>query len=247
MNDEAFGDDAKGSLHPFRRAAVSTDSHEQYFISYGVGPAEMDALWAAGWRHFGVIFFKYRRVMIGGVSCTVVPLRVDLERFAPSRSQRRIVARNRDARVVVREAAHSREKEELFERHRRRFRENVPESLSDFISHAPSRVPCRNEEICVYLDRRLVAACFLDIGARAASAVYAMFDPAESRRSLGIYTMLLSIRRARELGCRHYYPGYACLEPTVYDYKKRFAGLELYDWRGDWRAFPSTETGQDVS
>lgn len=232
--EEAFDGETGASPHPFGRVVISTAPHEQYFVSYGVSPAAMDALWASGWRHFGIIFFRYRRATVPGGNCTVVPLRVDLERFTLSRSQRRIVARNRDARVVVGETSPAREKEELFERHKRRFRENVPESLSDFLSHAPARVPCRNEEICVYLEDRLVAASFLDVGSRSTSAVYAMFDPAESRRSLGIYTMLLSIRRARDLKCRYYYPGYACAEPSVYDYKKRFAGLERYDWRGGW-------------
>ena len=74
----------------------------------------------------------------------------------------------------------------------------------------------------------------LDVGQTATSAVYAMFDPAHSRRSLGIFTMLEAIRYSRERGRRHYYPGYACVEPSVYDYKKNFAGLEHYDWR-EWR------------
>lgn len=240
MSDDVSDDELDEPPEHLRRAAISTAAQEQYFISYNVSPSEMDALWASGWRHFGMIFFRYRRATVCGEGCTVVPLRVDLERFTPSRSQKRIVARNHDARVVVRATEHAREKNELFERHKRRFRENVPESLTDFLSHAPARVPCRNEEICVYLSDNLVAASFLDVGARATSAVYAMFDPAESRRSLGIYTMLLSIGRARELGCRYYYPGYACLEPSVYDYKKRFAGLERYDWRGRWHPLAPT-------
>ena len=61
-----------------------------------------------------------------------------------------------------------------------------------------------------------------------------MFDPDESRRSLGVYTILLAIERARSMGQRHYYPGYASREPSPYDYKKNFAGLEEYDWRGRW-------------
>jgi len=122
----------------------------------------------------------------------------------------------------------------MFEAHRRRFRTDVPDSLHDFLSHAPSEVPCRNETIRVYAGARLVAAHFLDVGRTAASSVYSMFDPSESRRSLGVYTILLAVERSRRLGCRHYYPGYACREPSPYDYKKRFGGLEEYDWRGGW-------------
>ena len=61
-----------------------------------------------------------------------------------------------------------------------------------------------------------------------------MFDPSESRRSLGVYTILLAVELSRRLGSLYYYPGYASREPSPYDYKRNFHGLEEYDWRGRW-------------
>lgn len=209
-------------------------SQEEYFLCWRAAPGRMDALWAEGWRHFGPIFFRYRRWRHGGRSLTITPLRMELSRFEPSRSQRRVLARNRDLRVEAGPTALDAETFEMFEAHRRRFRADVPDSLHDFLSHEPAEVPCRNETIRVYAGRRLVAAHFLDVGRSATSSVYSMFDPAESRRSLGVYTILLAVERSRRLGCRHYYPGYACREPSPYDYKKNFDGLEEYDWRGRW-------------
>ncbi len=209
-------------------------SQEEYFLCWRADAGRMDALWAEGWRHFGPIFFRYRRWRHGGRSLTVTPLRMELSRFGPSRSQRRVLARNRDLRVEVGPTALDAETRAMFEAHRRRFRADVPDSLHDFLSHEPSEVPCRNETIRVHAGRRLVAAHFLDVGRSATSSVYSMFDPAESRRSLGVYTILLAVERSRRLGCLHYYPGYACREPSPYDYKKNFDGLEEYDWRGRW-------------
>ncbi|MDQ3805666.1 MAG: arginine-tRNA-protein transferase, partial [Acidobacteriota bacterium] len=209
-------------------------SHEEYFFRWHVGPREMDALWAEGWRHFGPVFFRYRRGEYGGRGCTVMPLRIDLARFAPSRSQRRVIAKNRDARVRVEATVVTAEMLLMFERHKARFSEEVPDSLGSFLSFEPASVPCPNVSILVHLEGRLAAASFLDVGHAATSAVYAMFDPAHARRSLGIFTMLEAIRYSRAHGRRYYYPGYACLEPSVYDYKKNFAGLEHFDWRGAW-------------
>lgn len=210
-------------------------SQEEYFLCWSAAPERMDGLWAEGWRHFGPIFFRYRRWLYEGRNLTITPLRVELARFEPSRSQRRVAARNRDLRAEVGPTALDAEMFEMFEAHRRRFRTDVPDSLRDFLSpHAPAEVPCRNETIRVYDGGRLVAAHFLDVGSRATSSVYSMFDPAESRRSLGVYTILLAAERARGLGQRHYYPGYATREPSPYDYKKNLAGLEEYDWRGGW-------------
>ena len=209
-------------------------SQEEYFLCWSASPGQMDELWAEGWRHFGGVFFRYRRWQHGGRWLTVTPLRVDLGRFAPSRSQRRVLARNGDLRVETRPTEIGAAMRRMFRLHRLRFREQVPESLDNFLSFAPATVPCRNETIRVYSGSRLVAAHFLDVGADASSSVYSMFDPEESRRSLGVYTILLAVELSRRLGCLYYYPGYASREPSPYDYKKNFDGLEEYDWRGGW-------------
>src|SRR5215211_7080966 len=77
-------------------------SQEEYFLCWGADGERMDALWAEGWRHFGPVFFRYRRWLYAGRRLTVTPLRMELARFEASRSQRRVLARNRDLRVEVR-------------------------------------------------------------------------------------------------------------------------------------------------
>lgn len=214
----------------------------EYFVARRVPAADMDALWAQGWRHFGVYFFRYSSVEHHGALCHVLPLRVELAAFEPSRSQRRTLARNRDLQVVIRDAVIDPAREALFDRHRKRFKDNVPDSLRNFLSNQPSTVPCRNQEIAVYKGDRLLAMSFLDIGEAATSAVYAAFEPEEHKRSLGIFTMLLAIEHSRGLGCRYYYPGYVYREPSMYDYKKRFSGSEFLDWTAGWRPYSATQT-----
>ncbi|HEX8352243.1 MAG TPA: GNAT family N-acetyltransferase [Pyrinomonadaceae bacterium] len=218
-------------------------SDEEYFLCRSAGPETMDALWAEGWRHFGEIFFRYRRWRHAGRDYTITPLRIDVERFAPSRSQRRVLARNRDLRVEARPTALDAALRAMFEAHRRRFRTDVPGSLRSFLSHAPADVPCRNETLRVYAGDRLVAAHFLDVGLGATSAVYSMFDPEESRRSLGVYAILAAVDLSRRSGRRHYYPGYGTREPSPYDYKRNFSGLEEYDWHGRWVPTPARDAG----
>jgi arginyl-tRNA--protein-N-Asp/Glu arginylyltransferase len=218
---------------------MSNSKREQNFLCLSAAPAEMDRLWADGWRHFGIFFFRYRQSTHGEMVFNVLPLRVDLNRFVLSRSQKRVLKNNHDAQIVIGAATIDDAKEALFRKHRQRFRENVPSSLDDFLSPAPASVPCRNLELCVYKGEQLMGVTFLDIGESATSAVYAIFDPAETKRSLGILMMLYSIRFSRERGYRYYYPGYAYREPFNYDYKKRFAGLEYLDWDFGWRPYLS--------
>jgi arginine-tRNA-protein transferase len=209
----------------------------EFFVANQVRPADMDWLWSQGWRHFGTYFFRYSMALQGGVPCHVIPLRLDVTRFQPSTSQRRTLRRNRDLEVAIRDTAIDSPKEALFDRHRQRFEENVPDSLYDFLSTEPASVPCINREICVYGGDRLLAVSFLDIGEAATSAVYAAFEPDESKRRLGIFTMLRAIEYSRDLGARYYYPGYAYREPSGYDYKKNFAALEYFDWSDGWKPF----------
>ncbi len=216
---------------------MTSENSSENFICLDVAPAQMDQFWADGWRHFGVLFFRYRAALHDGKTFTVLPLRIDLQHFNLTRSLKRVFAKNRDTKTLIRPTVVDEAKKALFLKHRLRFKENIPSSLDDFLSPYPASVPCLNLQLCLYLGERLVGVTFLDVGEAATSAVYAMFDPAEMRRSLGIMMMLQSIQLSRERECRYYYPGYAYREPFTYDYKKRFAGLEYLDWAAGWKPY----------
>jgi arginine-tRNA-protein transferase len=207
------------------------------FYSSQVTPEQTDLLLAEGWRHFGEHFYRYNLGYYKYDIRAVYALRVNLEKYSFSKNQRRVLRRNEDLRTVVRPIEVTDEKEELFERHKKRFEYGVPDSLYDFLSYDPSIIPCEGLEVCAYRDRELYAAAFFDVGKTAISSVYAMFNPEEKTRSLGILTMLLEIKYAYRTGKKFYYHGYAYEGNSFYDYKKRFRGLESYDWVGSWTDF----------
>jgi arginine-tRNA-protein transferase len=203
----------------------------QFRIIDRATPAEMDQLWAAGWRHFGTEFFRYARAYYDEREVCVQLLRIDLQKFLPSRSQRRVLKRSTDVRVEFGPAKIDAEREQIFASHRSRFKENRPNSLRDFLSSSPSQVPCAAKECRLFLHDRLFAVGYFDVGHEAVSAVYSMFDPAESRQSPGIQLILEEIGWATEHEFRYFYLGYCYDQPSFYDYKKNFAGTEYLDWR----------------
>ena len=180
----------------------------EYSIQEKLTPRQMDYAWAHGWRHFGNYFFRYS---IAGDKHIqhVVPLRIKLADVQLSTSQKRVWRRNRDLNIKIRDAFIDDDKRALFDRHKTRFREHVPDQLSSFLGDEPAHIPCRTKEICLFKDVRLVAASFLDIGETSTSSIYAMFEPAESKRSLGIYLILLSIKFSGRVLKKYYYTGYA--------------------------------------
>jgi arginyl-tRNA--protein-N-Asp/Glu arginylyltransferase len=210
---------------------------EDTFISWSIPPGQMDDLWAAGWWYLGPVFFRRAYIEWGGRLAPLQHLRLRLNHFRPSDSQRRTLRRNADLEVRVRPAQIDDERRELFNRHKIRFSDSIPRDLEDFLGPSPSTNPVPAMEFGVYLQDRLVAASYLARGVNSVASLYCIFDPEESRRGLGIFTMLSEIQWAKEQGCKLYYPGYALLEPSPMDYKKTFYGLQMYEWGGKWHAF----------
>lgn len=200
-------------------------------------PAEiMDQVWAAGWRHFGRYFFRYstQQGEHGGLQ-TITPLRIDLASCSFTKSQRRVLNKNADLRTDIVPATLDGELRALFQRHKKRFSYNIPDTLETFLGPDPARGPCECRMLRVFDGERLIAASFFDLGQQSASSVYGMFEPEYSSRSLGIFTMLLEIQHCRTSGLRWLYPGYATHEPSAYDYKKQFRSTEYLDWStGAW-------------
>src|SRR5690606_10145010 len=82
----------------------------------------------------------------------------------------------------------------------------------------------------------LAAAALVDVLGDGLSLVYSFFDPAEARRSLGVYTILDHIQQARAAGYAHVYLGYWIPGSDKMDYKAHFRPLELL-LGGEWRPY----------
>jgi len=205
------------------------------FCAEAVSGTEMDELLAKGWRHFGTHFFRYNLGVYDFEIRPVIPLRIRFAKFSLSKSQRRVLRRNADLKTVIRPIEITRETEAIFAKHKLRFRHGTPDSIYDFVSRAPAKIPCEAMEIRVYENENLLAASFLDIAETSTSGIYAIFDPKASSRSLGIFTMLKEIEFSIESGKLFYYQGYCYAGESFYDYKKRFRAIEQYDWNGNWK------------
>jgi arginyl-tRNA--protein-N-Asp/Glu arginylyltransferase len=200
-------------------------------------PEQMDSLWANGWRHFGTHFFRYNVGLLIDDVRFVLPLRIRLENFTFSKSQRRVLRLNEGLDVTIRPITIDEQSKNLFDRHKTRFNHGVPESIYNFISTEPDVSPCEAKEIRVSQNDQLLAVSYFDVGSNSTSGIYAMFEPTITDRSLGIFTMLKEIEYSIETNREFYYQGYAYQGPSFYDYKKRFRGTEAFDWYDQWLAY----------
>ena len=150
-----------------------------------------------------------------------VSVRVVVDDFKASASQRRILRENADLIGVMAPAKPTGEQYSLF---RAYLDERHPDggmadmSVLDYSmmvedSHIDTvMTEYRRRGIDSFLTSRgegpLVAACLTDRLADGLSLVYSFYDPDENRRSLGAYVILDHIEKARRLGLPHVYLGY---------------------------------------
>jgi len=197
-----------------------------------INPQLLDEYLEKGWRHFGTYFFRYILSVHNNQYCIVVPLRIRLENYTLTKSQRKLMKKNEGFRHEIKPIEIDEERILLFERHKKKFKSTAPVSIYEFLSYEnPAWVPCEGKELDVYDEDKLIAVSFFDVSEKGISSIYGMFDLDYSDRRLGIYTMLLEVEYAIQLKKTYYYHGYSYNISSFYDYKKRFNGLEAFDWR----------------
>ena len=185
-----------------------------------------------GFRRSGDIV--YRPHCHGCRAC--VPVRIPVDAFRPSRSQRRCRTRNEDVEMRVLPAERSDEQLALY---RRYLRARHPDGGMD--GHGAPEFDqfligswTSGRFLELRAGGRLLAVAATDLVDDALSAVYTFFDPDEAERGLGTLAILRQIDWARREGRRHLYLGYWIDGHGKMDYKRRFHPLETFDGRR-WR------------
>jgi arginine-tRNA-protein transferase len=199
-----------------------------------VGAPLYDRLAALGFRRSGSRI--YRPACPACTAC--VPLRVPADVFRLSRTQRRIWMRNGDLVVRERPPGFDAEHYALYCRYiagrhpRGGMDETTPEAYLGFIS--AQGIETRLVEFLAA--GCCVAVAVMDVMSDGLSAVYTFFDPALSRRSLGMYAVLWQIEAARKQGKKWLYLGYWIEDCRKMSYKVAFRPYELL-LAGRWQRF----------
>lgn len=158
-----------------------------------------------------------------------VPSRVPVETFQMSRSQKRIWKKNQD--LVIRQSAVHLDPAH-FELYKKYQRLRHPESsMADFSQDDYERFICQPfcDSILIefFLGEDLISVALADQVPNGISAVYTMFDPNVSARSLGTFAVLYHIDQARLRSLDFVYLGYWIENSRKMQYKSNFRPLEV--------------------
>ena len=160
-----------------------------------------------------------------------IPVRIPVNRFIPSRNQKRVLARNQDLTVRWRESQFT---DEQFSLYRRYMQSRHAGSSMDDDNPAYYRRLLDTDWSATRLAEirhgsNLVAVAITDWLESGLSAVYTFFDPDAQTRSLGTYAILQQIQSAAQNDLPYVYLGYWIKECAKMAYKDKFQPFEYFD------------------
>jgi arginine-tRNA-protein transferase len=204
-----------------------------------VQPETFDQLLEEGDRRTGRML--YRTNCPACNACQ--PLRVPVKRFVPSRSQRRVWKANPDVEVRVGRPALNRDRLTLYNRHKmERGLSTSGQPLSPENYRAWLNDSCVDtREFAYYVADRLIGVTIVDAGRHAASSVYHYFDPDESRRSLGTWSVLKELQWCQENGLDWYYLGFYVSDCSHLVYKASYYPHQRKE-NGQWVEYESADS-----
>lgn len=206
-------------------------ANNEFIVASSLESGLYQSLMDAGFRRSGEIV--YRPTCEGCREC--VPIRVPVNTFTPSRSQLRARRKNGDVRVEIGPPTLTDEKWRIYTAYQTDQHDGAMNTGRDDLESFLYRSPTTTEEMTYYVGERVVAVGIVDVTPLALSSVYFYFDPAERRRSIGVYSALREIEECRTRRLPYWYIGYYVRDCRRMSYKAHYQPYELLDADGVWR------------
>ncbi len=162
-------------------------------------------------------------------------VRLPVARFQPSRQQRRTWNRNRDLITTVTTTPDRQEHLALFERYIRARHSGG--GMDEMTGDAPFEFlqsPWGSTLFYEFRDQQgnLLSVAVSDPLLDGLSAVYSYFEPSESKRSLGVMSVLWQIEQAIQRQLPFLYLGYWIADSPKMSYKANYQPLQWFDGEG---------------
>ncbi|MGC1273409.1 MAG: arginyltransferase [Planctomycetaceae bacterium] len=202
----------------------------EYRYLIDISASEFEAMLSRGWRRQGACFFRP-----ACPNCTKCrSLRVNVDAFSPTKSQRRCRKRNEDVRLVVREPSLTAAHIDLFnawhaDMHQRRGWDRAPTSAEEYSRTFLAGKFSFAKEFAYLRDGELLGIGLVDATPVALSSIYFYHHPDWRPAGPGTCSALRELEFAKETGRKWLYLGYWIPENASMAYKNRFEPHEVLE------------------
>ena len=219
----------RGELHPCPYLPGNT-AREEGFSTFEFPPELYHDFMNHGFRRSGLHF--YRPICPACRECR--PIRIPVDNYRPSKSQRRVFNKNQDIEIRIDLPRFTQDKFKMYSDYiasqHLRGSDISSSSLRSFLYTSP----IRTAEFEYRLGRRLLAVGIVDICSRSLSSVYAFYDPDFCSKSLGTFSAIQEIMFCRRRTIPHYYLGFFIKDSASMKYKTRFRQHEILNRSHQW-------------
>jgi arginine-tRNA-protein transferase len=183
-----------------------------------------------GWRRFGNYYFH--PICNGCNECKSI--RINVNNFRHSSSQKRTIKRNIDTRIVVQKPTLTQSHADLYNKYHQ-FKsqkdgwKHKDISISEYNENFVSGAHNFGKEVLYIRDDKLVGVDLIDILDDGISSIYFFYDPNYQKISLGTFSLLYQIKLAKILDLEWIYLGYWVDGCKAFAYKPNFKPNEFLD------------------
>jgi len=185
-----------------------------------------------GWRRFGNMHFVPECR-----SCTECKtIRIDIEKFEFSKSQRRVLNKNKDTEVYIQKPTVTYEHIDLFNKYhdvmsqKKNWELNVID-VNEYNNSYVNGAHDFGKEILYFRNNKLVGVALSDMMQGGMSAVYCYYDHDFEHLSIGQFSILAQISIAKQNKIPYLYLGYWIKDHFSMGYKERYAPFEVLENR----------------
>jgi leucyl-tRNA---protein transferase len=183
-----------------------------------------------GWRRFGKLFFRPQ--CVGCDECKSMRIRLNAFRF--SKSQKRVLKKNSETKVIICKPTLSQEHLNMYDRYHAYMRDKKgweTESINsqDYYHSFVDGHHDYGLEFLYVIGGELAGVALVDHLEDGLSSIYCYYDHKYREYSIGTFSILKQIEYAKKMELAYIYLGYWVKENESLSYKSKYAPYEILD------------------